>query len=790
MYVNPQLRRRGSSLISAHRQDLAFQAVPVATKDGCRQNQNDVMTANASSHRWRFFRAGGLDQARLDSADDYRNLEHLDQKLWVALACPVKGLEFDEKTLAMIDGDKDSRVRAPEVIAAVQWAEDHLKDLGSLKNGSDSLPLDQINDQNPSGKALLASAKQILKNLGKADANAITLADVADTAKIFAQTKFNGDGIVPVDSAETPALQQVIQEIIKTHGAETDRSGKPGINQAKADAFFQQLAAFDAWAKQSEANAATVAPLGDATAAAVGALKAVRTKIDDYFGRCRLAAFDPRALVALNRKEEEYLTIASKDMNISAQEVAGFPLAKIEAHRPLPLQDGVNPAWADAIAAFKDAAVGPLLGKDKTSLTEADWAGIKAKLAPFEAWSGAKPSVAVEALGLARIREILATSAQADITKLLAQDKALEAEANAIINVERLIRYHRDLHRLLCNFVNFSDFYDPAYPATFQVGTLYLDGRACELCVRVDDGGKHAALAGMAKAYLAYCDCTRPSGEKMTIAAAFTDGDSDNLLVGRNGVFYDRKGRDWDATITKIIDNPISIRQAFWAPYKKLVRAIEEQVAKRAAAAEAASDAKISAAASATANVDKAKPAEPKKVDVGTVAAISVAIAGIGTFVTALLGYIMGLFAMPFWILCLVLASLLLIISGPSMLIAWLKLRQRNLGPILDANGWAVNGRVKVPVPLGRSLTSIAKLPPGTLPSMDDKFAEPPVFWPKLLLFAVVVGFIFSLLNQYGLIHKWTNGNLGTPTPAQSLSLESLLKGTTTNTTAEPAKAP
>jgi len=31
--------------------------------------------------------------------------------------------------------------------------------------------------------------------------------------------------------------------------------------------------------------------------------------------------------------------------------------------------------------------------------------------------------------------------------------------------------------------------------------------------------------------------------------------------------------------------------------------------------------------------------------------------------------------------------GLLLAHLGPSMLIAWLKLRQRNVGPILDANG-------------------------------------------------------------------------------------------------------
>src|SRR5690606_12976459 len=133
---------------------------------------------------------------------------------------------------------------------------------------------------------------------------------------------------------------------------------------------------------------------------------------------------------------------------------------------------------------------------------------------------------------------------------------------------------------------------------------------------------------GLAGSYLAYCDCARKgSGEKLSFVAAFTNGDSDNLMVGRNGLFYDRKGRDWDATITKIVDNPISIRQAFWSPYKKLVRMIEELAAKRAAAADAEADKKLAGAATATVNVDKAKP-EPKKIDAGTVAALSVAIAG------------------------------------------------------------------------------------------------------------------------------------------------------------------
>jgi len=209
------------------------------------------MSKASTPHRWRFFRAGGLDQVRFESAEDYRNLEKLDQKLWVALACPVRGTEFDEKTLALIDSDGDGRVRAMEVLAAIRWTDQNLKDLAILKNASAELSIASIQDQTASGKMILASARHILKSLGKADAAAIALSDVADTAKIFVQTKFNGDGVVPADSSEDPAIQKVIEEIIATQGAESDRSGRPGVSQAKVDAFFEQATALPAVSNQA-----------------------------------------------------------------------------------------------------------------------------------------------------------------------------------------------------------------------------------------------------------------------------------------------------------------------------------------------------------------------------------------------------------------------------------------------------------------------------------------------------------------------------------------------------------
>ncbi|MEI8064202.1 MAG: hypothetical protein WCH84_09085, partial [Verrucomicrobiota bacterium] len=214
---------------------------------------------------------------------------------------------------------------------------------------------------------------------------------------------------------------------------------------------------------------------------------------------------------------------------------------------------------------------------------------------------------------------------------------------------------------------------------------------------------------------------TRKSdGAKMLILAVFTGGDSDNLMVGRNGIFYDRQGRDWDATIVKIVDNPISIRQAFWAPYKKFIRIIEQQVAKRAEAAEVVTQSQVQSTATGTTPIAPAAPL-PTKIDTGTLAAIGLVL----TTLLAALGGIFGAFArLPLWQMPLALIGIMLAISVPSMLIAWLKLRQRNIGPILDANGWAVNTRAKINIAFGSSLTSVAALPPGAHRDLTDPYAE------------------------------------------------------------------
>jgi hypothetical protein len=691
----------------------------------------------SDKYRWGFFRAGGVDQVVLADGDDLAHLGELDQKLWLALSCPTRGLEFDGRTLDLIDTDHDGHIRPGEVLGVVRWAREAFRTLNVLFSREGKVPLADLNGETVLGKELLGESKHILQSLGRPDVDTISLDDIADTAKILAATRFNGDGILPVESAGDEVTAQALRDMIATLGSKPDRSGQAGVDQVTVDKFFDEAAALVAWLDQ---GTDAIRVVGAATEAADAAIAAVRSKVDDYFARCRLASFDGRAAAALNALEADFVALASKTLTTDAEEIAKLPLAPVAANRPLPLAEGLNPAWAARIATLGEAVVGPILGGGKAVLSEGDWNAVKDRMAPFVTWLGAKPATAVSALPRARVREMLAGTLRQDITALVAQDAAGGDQNQQVEQVEKMIRVHRDLVRLLHNFVNFSEFYRTRR-AIFQAGTLFIDGRSCDLCLPVDDAGKHASLAGLARAYLLYCDCTRKSGEKRSIVAAVTGGHTDNLMIGRNGVFVDRKGNDWDATVTRIVENPIGIRQAFWSPYKSFVRMIEEQVAKRASAADAEARQKVKATAEKTALADKTgvegadKKPEPKKIDVGTVAAIGVAVGGIATFLSSILAMFFGLgIWMPLGFL-----GLLMAISGPSMLIAWLKLRQRNVGPILDANGWSVNAMAKINVPFGAALTQVAVLPKGARRQLRDPFAEKRRPWKLYLILLIVL---------------------------------------------------
>jgi hypothetical protein len=395
----------------------------------------------------------------------------------------------------------------------------------------------------------------------------------------------------------------------------------------------------------------------------------------------------------------------------------------------------MHPNYAAAVAEFFN-----LMEVDGAKgIGQATWEEHAHRIEAYAAWLGQKPAAEVCALGEAVIAGSADVGQAEAVRALVEMDLAKAPSAEALKNLKTLLFLKRDFIVILKNFVNFDNFY-LRKKGVFQSGKLFLDARELEFCMDVKNPAAHGSMAGLASMYLLYCDLSQKNGKKKSIVAGLTAGDADNIFVGRNGIFYDTDGESWDAVITKVVVQPISIREAFFSPYKWLVKTLEDMAMKRAASAEAASMSKMKSTGEVAAQAGKAdaKPeqAVPKKMDVGTVAAIGVALGSIGAMVTGILSLFVGMGVwMPIGIV-----GILLLISGPSMILAYMKLRKRNIGPLLNAEGWAVNSRLKINVPFGGSLSHLAVLPPGVNRQMVDPFAEKKKPWGLYLAIVLVIG--------------------------------------------------
>lgn len=619
-------------------------------------------------YNWKFASIGGVARVSIASGEDIKHLAELDGKLWTVLSMPIKALEFDAKTLALVDKDNDGKIRMNEIVETSQYLCKVLKNADDLLKREDHLSLSALSDA-PESQALVAAANLLEKT-------EFSLADVA---------------ALNAGVAAGVAAQEVPQ--------------------------------------------APVAPYGDHTAAVIAAVDALKAKVADFFMRCQLIAFNENCAAAVDTSLAKITAITDKDMSACVAEIAQCPLAQPNKDLLLPLTKVINPALAASFEVIRANALA-VEYPEAEAITQEQWLAVVAKLSAYTA--------AVEA----QAKEVAAI-----------QDKTL-AEKKAAIDVwDNFLHLYRDFHRLLCNFVNMSDFYtkDVAKQPVFQAGKLLIDQRCCELCIEVTDMSKHGDMAGLSGMYLVYCTCTsKVKNQTRNIVAVLTDGDVDGLRVGKNAVFYDRNGLDWDAVITKIIDNPISIAQAFWSPYKKLGRWISEKINK------AASDKESKITKDLTAGTDKmvanaGKPTDAKvpaantaqAFDIakfcGIFAAIGMAIGYIGGFLTQ---FAQGLLSLG-WLMPLGIIAIFLLVSGPSMFIAWSKLKKRDLGPVLNANGWAINARILVNMAFGATLTSLAKYPNVMMMAAQDPYARKKKkgvawIWIFAILF-LLIGFAAAL---------------------------------------------
>ena len=707
------------------------------------------------TNSWTFSRIGGVDQVVIRNGTDVAGLAKLDQKLWAVLAMPT-GLPDLKESLEYLDEDRDGKIRVPDILRTIDELKGKLKNLDALFEQNDHIGLDQLSDEH------LREAISRVLTIAKADEgpsasaakqtsiDSVDLQSVEKAITAFSSLPFNGDGVVTKASFSDEAAREFLSALIEAGFSKPDANGDSGVDEPGLDRFIAELERYKSWARE-DAFAKLFASEEEGQRA-FGLFQIVRAPVDDYFKRCGILAMAGDSSV-MNDLTALMASILSRNLPENSEELARLPLALPDEQFLLHLDGALHPSFSSAVHLFfaltaKDLSI-------KMSVSQSEWAKIAEKMEAYGRWLSEKPNSGVCSLGQRFLDGKYTAETLEMLRQFIRDDLAMAEKAESLKELRRLIFLKRDFLSILGNFVNLDDFY-VRKRGLFRSGKLYIDGRELELCMDVRNPQAHASMAGLSSMYLIYCDLFSKDGRKKSIVAALTAGDADNIFVGRNGVFYDSEGLDWDAVVAKIIIQPISIHEAFFSPYKWLARTIEEYAMKRAANAEAANMDKLKGVAQATALAGKpeSKPEQfvPKKIDVGTVAAIGVALGSIGAMVTGILGMFFGMGAwMPLGIL-----GVFILISGPSMILAYMKLRKRNIGPLLNAEGWAVNSRLKINVPFGATLSHIAALPLGARRQIKDPFAEKKkpwavyavIFFVVLLIVAYLIGWLDPFLRS------------------------------------------
>ena len=355
-----------------------------------------------------------------------------------------------------------------------------------------------------------------------------------------------------------------------------------------------------------------------------------------------------------------------------------MPLVSEEQDVTLPLYERLNPKFAEAVGDFADKCVKPICGGEVKTLSRTDWKRVKGAFAAYRAWVADEP-----------VKNALAKAALGD--------------------EERFLRYRMHLWEFLENFCTMERLYSADEMAVFQMGVLRIDGREMNLCFHVANEAQHSALAGKSECCVIYLKLSRPAEKAAgSICAVVTAGNVSPLYAGRNGVFYDRDGKDWEAVITKVVENQVSLAEAFWMPWKKLGAGIAGTVKKFLGDRQSAGERDLGALTAKIPESSKGRQGGGAAAMASSMAAIGVSVGLAGAALASVMAAVRGF---AWWQYPLTVLVALLVVSLPSVTLTYFKLRRRDLGAILNASGWAVNRKLYFSVLLAQSFTRCAKRP-------------------------------------------------------------------------------
>ena len=646
-----------------------------------------------------FKRYGRCSHLHIATAGDLALATELDEAHWAAINAPLSTINCDPTFLDLIDTDNNSRIICHELRDAIAWTLDTLSDHAGVESASEVLKLDAINADRPDGLRIRNAAVRILKSLDEGDAGQITLEQIRQIKAQVESTPVSEAGVVLSEASDDPAIQAFIADAIDATGGSPHPGGRNGLSPTQLDAFIGSAETWLAWRLRGEipspGETTDIMPLGPETPAIYEVFASIRGKIDQYFVQCQAAALDERFVQRMGWTESELAELDFDDPATLRHVLTKAPLARARTDGTLHFDDPINPHYEQLLRQFRTEVADHILGDIGSEFTAQQWRRIKDLFESHQNWADSKPDAPIESPGVEKINAYISPEYAAAVRGLMSNSAETAFDLDNIRLTEKLVLFQARMLDLANNFVSFPHLYDPSRRAMFETGTLVIDGRRFCLAVRVNDRRAHAQIARTSSMFVLYVEVTPGAGggDKYEVAVPVTAGSRGNLCLSKRGLFVDVEGNQCDAKVVEIIENPISLQEAFAAPFIRLGRLLTGKIESLTTQAEKKLDADATRALSKIA-ADDAKASASKRSDAGgMLMGAGVAAAALGSA----LAYITKTLAETSWLAILIgLLAAVLVVLLPTSIVAVLKLRKRDLSAILEGSGWGVNARMRL----------------------------------------------------------------------------------------------
>ena len=694
-------------------------------------------------------RFGGSTHVRIDTFAELKEAVSIPETQWVATSAPIASFVCDQRFLELIDTDHNGRIRVDELQAAVHWMATMFEREGGIDSRAAML---RLTDLTPAAEPLKAAAVAVLDVVSTGDKQAITLTQVRDAEAPLRAAGRNGDGIVAPE--HLPAdVRDLGAQIMALFPETKNRADKAGLAPQTLATFEKERAAL----LEHLLKKGALFIWGDDSLDRARRIDAVASRLDEHFLLCRLVASQPDARERLRLAADRIESLVG---NRAAMEtaLAALPVAPPDPSGLLSFSTLHRGPSVELLQAFAKDVVGPTLGETE-HLTEAQWRDLQGKAAAILAWQAtADGSVVAGAVDMV-------AAVSDDVLKALGaaqqQDLDEKPRLEAIAELEKLVLFQRYVLDLANSFMSMSDLYT-SHRAMYERGWAVLAGRRYELSLLVPDIAAHKTHTEQGTTCVVYGKVHEKDGTAaFEVAMPKTRGWSNELSVGKRGVFYDRDNKEFDIVITHLVRQPVSVMEAALTPFLRIGEFLNKKLESMNAGADEAVNKQTAvlgqkldatkaavlpplAPAAPTVPLEMTTPAAPAaQPAMGNALAMGgLAVAAVGSSIAFIAAQLKALSVGD---LVSIVALGFLAIAAPSGFVGWLKLRKRNLAQLLEGAGWALNDRLRVTKNLAARVTQTPSRVKGsrleivTSPPAPGEPEDSDLVWKTGLVVAVVL---------------------------------------------------